>query len=429
MESEENKNTPPENDLEDTKPRKALPPQEQPPVEDKPTSPVNPASEAPVDETRPVLPAADAFADTHAVPPVTFNESGFSETLPPPDDFTAPVPPRRPAVKAGGKPPVKKVTKKRRSFKWLLWPLAGVALLILVAVVAAGLGYGSGIGLRKAAASTQAAGSALDQFQRGLEDMGKGNYYTARQRFEYVIRLDPNFPGAAEKLAEAIMYLDATATPTVQATPTITPTPDTRAVEELWNQAQSAMASKDWNAAVESLLALRAKDINYHVVDVDGMLFVALRNRGYAKITQTDLESGIYDLTLASNFGPLDSEAEGLMSWSQMYITGASFWGIDWQQVIDYFSQVAPQMPNLMDGSGMTATERLRQAYFEYGNTLAASEPCKAVELYQQSLAIAPNAEVEAALNTAAGACGGGGGGNTTGEPQKTPKKNKTPKP
>jgi tetratricopeptide (TPR) repeat protein len=190
------------------------------------------------------------------------------------------------------------------------------------------------------------------------------------------------------------------------------------------------MGSKDWNAAIDALLALRGKDINFHVVDVDGMLFIALRNRGYQKITQADLESGIYDLSLASNFGPLDSEAEGLMSWSQMYITGASFWGIDWQQVIDYFVQVAPQMPNLMDNSGLTATERLRQAYFEYGNQLASQgQACKALELYQQSLAIAPNSEVETAMNTVAKQCGGGEAQGTPGDPQKTPKTNKTPTP
>jgi len=131
---------------------------------------------------------------------------------------------------------------------------------------------------------------------------------------------------------------------------------------------------------------------------------------------------------LASNFGPLDSEAEGLKSWTQLYITGASFWGIDWGQAVDYFSQVAPQMPNLMDGSGMTATERLRLALFEYGNSLAQQgQFCKALPLYEQSYAIAPDEQVQIAYEQAAKGCESG---EAAGTPNAGGKKNKvTPTP
>jgi tetratricopeptide (TPR) repeat protein len=135
-----------------------------------------------------------------------------------------------------------------------------------------------------------------------------------------------------------------------------------------------------------------------------------LRNRGGDKILkEADLEGGIYDLTLASRFGPLDAEAQGLLNWSSLYITGASFWGIDWEQAEQYFAQVAPQLPNLMDGSKMTASERLRIALFENGNALAREgHYCKALEKYQQSLAIAPNPEVQQAFEAAAGPCQSG---------------------
>jgi tetratricopeptide (TPR) repeat protein len=172
----------------------------------------------------------------------------------------------------------------------------------------------------------------------------------------------------------------------------------------MFNQAQQASLNSEWDKAIEALLALRGNDASYRPVDIDGMLFLALRNRGrYRILNENNLESGIYDLTLASNFGPLDSEASGLMNWTQMYITGASFWGIDWAQAVDYFSQVAPQMPNLMDGSKMTATERLRLALFEYGNTLAQQgQVCKALKLYEQSYAIGPDPQVQTAYDQAA---------------------------
>jgi tetratricopeptide (TPR) repeat protein len=384
-------------------------------------------------------PGEDALAQTVAISPAEdVGLDGIENTLPPPPIATeetplpaaataAAHPPLRPVKKAGQKKSRK--NSKNKGLSWLVIPLAGLAALLLIGLMSAFGGYSAGIGLRQDAESTQVAQSAEHQFQLGLEDMAQGNYFRARQRFEYVIQLVPNYPGATEKLAEALLYLNATATPTLAPTPTITPTPDTRANEELFNQAQQALMNSEWDKAIEALLALRGNDATYRPVDVDGMLFLALRNRGRDRILkENNLESGIYDLTLASNFGPLDSEASGLMSWSQLYITGASFWGIDWAQAVDYFTQVAPQMPNLMDASKMTATERLRVALFEYGNTLAQQgQACKALNYYEQSYAIAPEPQVETAYNQAAKACNGGGAVETPNSGGKKKKATPTP--
>lgn len=391
----------------------------------------------------------DDLTQTAAISLANEPIGGLENTLPPPPEFEAPASsagkppalvtaaaPNAPAA-APGPRPVKKSGKKktrpiwqRKDLRWLIVPLLGLAGLLLIGLISAFGGYSSGINLRRAAESTQISQSADQQFQLGLQDMADGNFFRARQRFEYVIQLAPNYPGATEKLAEALLYLNATATPTLAPTPTLTPTPDSRANEELFNQAQQAILNSEWNQAIEALLALRGKDAAYRPVDVDGMLFLALRNRGRDRILkENNLESGIYDLTLASNFGPLDSEAEGLMSWTQLYITGASFWGIDWGQAVEYFSQVAPQMPNLMDGSRMTATERLRIALFEYGNYLAQQgQFCKALPYYEQSYAIAPDEQVQIAYDQAAKACDGGGAAQET--PNPGGKKNKaTPTP
>jgi hypothetical protein len=189
-------------------------------------------------------------------------------------------------------------------------------------------------------------------------------------------------------------------------TPTLTPTPDLRSEQQLYDQGRQFLASGDWDNAIDALLSLRKISPGFQTVEVDGMLFLALRNRGVSKITKADLEGGIYDLTLASHFGPLDTEAQAFLTWTTMYITGASFWEIDWEQVVYYFEQVAPQMPALTDGSGMTANERLRIGLYELGNRLAQSDRyCQAVARYQQSLAIAYNAQVEAALNAALPGC------------------------
>jgi tetratricopeptide (TPR) repeat protein len=374
----------------------------------------------------PAAPQEGSNSLEYTLPPLEAGqdaESPAAASLELAPDAAAPQPPKKAPRKKSGR------RWSKKELRWLLVPLAGMAGLLLIALISAFGGYTAGIGLRRDAESTQVARSAEQQFQLGLQDMEQGNYFRARQRFEYVIQLAPNYPGATEKLAEALLYLNATATPTLVPTPTVTPTPDTRANDELFSQAQQAILNSEWDKAIEALLALRGNDAAYRPVDVDGMLFLALRNRGRDRILkENNLESGIYDLTLASNFGPLDAEAAGLKSWTQLYITGASFWGIDWGQAVEYFQQVAPNMPNLMDGSKMTATERLRVALFEYGNTLAQQgQFCKALNYYEQSYAIAPDPQVQTAYEQAAKACEGGGAAQT---PNSGGKKNKgTPTP
>jgi len=71
----------------------------------------------------------------------------------------------------------------------------------------------------------------------------------------------------------------------------------------------------------------------------------------------------------------------------------------------------------------MTANERLRLGLFEYGNSLAnKGQYCKAVKAYQDSLAIAPDAKVQAAGELAAKGCSQGD------QPVNTPKPGKKPK-
>ena len=352
----------------------------------------------------------------------------------PPDAGIGPVSQSVPLPKREAAPksrPKTTSTGKRGGISWIMFPILGLLALMLIAFTSGVGGYFSGISLRKSAEATQVSQVIQEQYQLGLQDMGQGQYSRARQRFEYVIRLDPNYPGVTEKLSEVLLELSTTATPTLLPTPTVTPTPDLRGSQVLYDQSQQYILNKDWKNAIDTLLVLRKADPAYRPVDVDGMLFLTLRNQGGDKILkEADLEGGIYDLTLANKFGPLDSEAQALLNWSGMYITGASFWGIDWEQAVQYFSQVAPQLPNLRDGSGMTATERLRIAYFEYGNTLARQGHfCRAVEMYQLSLAIAPDPKVEEAGNLAVKGCSQGGvpDTGTTPKPGKKPKNTPIP--
>ena len=302
-----------------------------------------------------------------------------------------------------GGPAIKKIRKPRR---WP-WILLGILLKILLGAFGAYLGYKNALTEKIAAANSQNALAASTQFELGLADQKAGNLAQARQRFEWVISKDPSFPGAAQKLTEVMLAQAVVNTPTPQPSPTLTPTPDTRGVDALFAQSQSDLRKKQWQAAIDTLETLRKDNINYHAVDVDGMYYIALRNLGVQNIlSDGNLEGGIYDLTLAERFGPLDRDADGYRTWARYYITGASFWGIDWSQVISYFSQVVPAFPNLRDGSGKTATERYRVALEKYGDQLAVQgDYCGARDQYKLALSFGPDSVVNKTATAIAITC------------------------
>jgi tetratricopeptide (TPR) repeat protein len=272
------------------------------------------------------------------------------------------------------------------------WIILGIVMVLLIAFVSGLNGYREGIDQRLSLQKNQITEKAAEQFNLGLADLEARRYEFARQRFEYVIQIDPSFPGVAEKLAETIVGMSILATPTLEPSateiiptqPILTPTPDTRNEEQLFAQIKQFLTDKQWTKAIDTIEALRKVNIKYHSVEVDGFYYGALRNRGVQRILVLgSLEPGMYDLALAERFGPLDADADSYRIWARLYVTGASFWKIDWEQVVNYFSEIYLSLPNLRDGSGKTAVDRFREASIELANKLISKgEYCKAQDHY-----------------------------------------------
>ena len=255
-------------------------------------------------------------------------------------------------------------------------------ILIFLIIVGLGIfgGYRSGIRIRERAQEQLVTQQLSDQFSRALVDIQFGNYGAAQQRLEYVIGIDPSFPGAMEKLTE-VMVLATVPT----ATPVVSPTPqlivDDTNYEALLAQANQLVTAGQWQNALTVLDTLRAKDSTFHTVEVDGMYYFSLRNLGVDLIQAGNLEGGIYELSLAERFAPLDNIAHILRDNARFYITAASFWELDWKLASEYFAQLNGS--GIWDGT-MTASERYRIAAMSYGDELFADEQyCDAYEQYQ----------------------------------------------
>lgn len=267
-----------------------------------------------------------------------------------------------------------------------------IGLLMVIIAGGAGWYFGSQEGqkLRDQEQNKAVLEIAQTQFDLGVRELEEKRYENARKRFEYVIEIAPSFPGAQEKLTEVMIAQSIVSTPTPVPSPTLTATPDFRGEQELFDQAWQYVLTEDWDNVILTLDTLREKNLQFHPVEVDGMYYIALRNRGVIRILQEgSLEPGMYDLTLSERFAPLDHEAEGYRVWARYYLTGASYWEVDWPQVVSIFSQIYPTFPNLHDSSGMTAQERYRIGLLEWGKELALQEEyCLAQEKFDLAFAL-----------------------------------------
>jgi len=294
---------------------------------------------------------------------------------------TQPLTPSEPKV--DDTQPVKPVKKKPR--RWLSVLIGILGFILLMGAGSYG-GYLSGIQERKNAQSAIVSQQVSQQYQFALVDIEFKRYDAAAQRLQYIISKDPSFPGAREKLTEVLV---ASSIPTPTPTVTLTSTPDFSGAESAFQRAQQLIQAQDWANAISALDTIRKLDPSYKTAQVDGMYYFALRNHGHALIAkQGNLEGGIYYLTLAERFGPLDNSAAQLREGARLYIVGASFWELDWRQAYNYFSQVGVGWASMWDGT-MTASQRLQYSAMRYGDDLFNQQDyCGAYELYQTAAAL-----------------------------------------
>lgn len=236
-----------------------------------------------------------------------------------------------------------------------------------------------------------------EQYELGLADLEQGRYAIARQRFEAVIQYDPEYPGAEDGLVAALTNLDV---PTITPTPEATATPDPSPPDQLLADARAAINAGDWNTVVNKLLTLRGKDPEYEKVKVDGYLYIAMRNIGMDLIAQGEMEEGLYNLSLAEQFGPLDRDALFRRTLAQQYLLANSFIGLNWARAAELFAGLCEQ------GATTDSCPKYADAAWKYGDQLwDAGDPCAADDQYEASLDAYTYPELEPTADKADDEC------------------------
>ena len=119
-------------------------------------------------------------------------------------------------------------------------------LILILGAVGGWMGYNTGIDLRIQNEEGNVAMVAATQYALAEQDILNGKLETAKRRLEYVIQVDPNFPGAAERLSSVMLDLAIKYKPTEVPTPTVSPTPDLRGEEEMFTQIEQHIRASDW---------------------------------------------------------------------------------------------------------------------------------------------------------------------------------------
>src|SRR4026207_331791 len=101
-----------------------------------------------------------------------------------------------------------------------LFNALGLIIILVLAILA---GYGSGISIRKSNESSNITQQLGEQFQYALVDIEFQRYENARQRLDFILAHDPNFPGVQEKLTPILIW---SSQPSSTTTPGPSPTPD-----------------------------------------------------------------------------------------------------------------------------------------------------------------------------------------------------------
>ncbi|MGD8605579.1 MAG: hypothetical protein PVF49_13510 [Anaerolineales bacterium] len=291
-------------------------------------------------------------------------------TLDQPGEATQPVP------TASETQAIRRPSRRRRI---LLAVLIYIVAMVIVGGSAIVLGQNQGESTRR----QQIDQLITEQFAIGLVDLEQGRYDLAVERFEAIIRLSPEFPDAEATLVRAYVLAN-NQRPQIPVEPTSTPDPSPP--DQLLEQAQAAFAAGDWTTTINKLSALRAKDSEFESIEVDRLFYLSLRNRGMELIAQGLMEEGLYDLSRAESFGPLDIDAIYRRDLARLYLQANSYLGVNWFQAAEAFFELCQA------GATTDSCLKYAESAWEYANLLVeADDPCQALDYYAASLEQVPN--------------------------------------
>jgi len=275
-----------------------------------------------------------------------------------------------------------------------------VFIFILLVMIALAGRIGAQAGTNEYRIRATATGSALlvDWFLRGIDQMQQGNYPLAEANFLAILKAQPSNTGVQQLVAT----VRSAQTPTV-IPPTITPVPTDAITDKilLFTALQNASDAKDYDQVISLSDQLKAIDAEYENGAVADLRFQALVARGKSRLSDGDIEAGLYDLDIASSIRELDASVQQQRQIAAMYQNAINYIGADWEKAIALLSQVYAITPRYRDiGS------RLLDAFERSGDSYASVQQwCPAEARYASAMTMSSLARITQKRNDAHQKC------------------------
>ena len=261
---------------------------------------------------------------------------------------------------------------------------------VLGLIAAAGLG-GVYAGLQDRKTDEQAQADKF--YQEGIANRTAGKLQLAKADFEYALKINPNYPGAREQVAQIADLLTVKPTPTsaVQVNVTL----------QLYQAGVDAYDQENWQTAIEILSQVRAIDPAYEKDRIAQMIYQAALTNGRQLLKEDRLEEAIAYLDQAAYLKALPADVEAEVQYARLYVTARDYWNVNWEKAIESFGELYKIGPGYRD-----TFARYVEAYIQYGDERTrAGDPCAAQKQYEEALKLRPAAGSQTKVEAARQAC------------------------
>jgi tetratricopeptide (TPR) repeat protein len=289
--------------------------------------------------------------------------------------------PPTPTVASPSIPRPAPAAAKRRGLSAATLLIFAVACSFVGLIVAAGLG-GVYAGLQDRTADQQAQADKF--YEEGIANRAAGKLQLAKADFEYVLRINPSYPGAAEQVQQLVDLLTVKPTSTPSAV-------QVNVTEQLYQTGLEAYQQRKWQRAIEIFTQVRALDPAYKKDQIAQMTYQAALTYGQQLLKEDRLEEAIAYLDQAAYLKLLPAETEAEVTYARMYITARDYWNVNWEKAIESFGELYQIGPGYRDTAA-----RYVEAYIQYGDERTrAGDPCMAETQYQEALKLRPDAQLQ----------------------------------
>ena len=261
--------------------------------------------------------------------------------------------------------------------------------------------------VQKAREEESALATELEnQMSMAIQERVDGKYNLAARRLEWILERDADYPGATALLSEIHGILNKPPTPT--AIPVITSTPSSSETPSAELEARDELAtlqrlisSQEWKKAITEILAFQSKYPGYQRQQTDTLLYNAYLNLGQNLVMGDQVELGLFYFEQAEKLGDLPIEAEDQRTWADLYLSGISYYGIDWGTAAFYFRGLCSAAPFYQD-----ACSKLYEILVAYGDQHAANQDfCPAEALYFEANQLNNEADLQEKIEEARTRC------------------------